>query len=185
MAQEKPTATIDRFLRDEAATAALGAALADALLDLAAPIERQGLAIGLSGDLGAGKTALVRALLRRCGVQGSVKSPTYALLEPYEVSRLHLYHFDFYRFKVPEEFLDRGFGEYFGPAAVCLVEWPEQAGAFLPPCDLQLTLQVDPAAAAGATMEPGRRVTIKAYTELGAQCLERIDHPSSPVHGAA
>jgi tRNA threonylcarbamoyladenosine biosynthesis protein TsaE len=178
-------AKIVRSLRDEAATAALGAALAEALRALAPQIAAQGLTVGLSGDLGAGKTALVRALLRQCGVTGSVKSPTYALLEPYELSSLNLYHFDFYRFKVPEEFLDRGFGEIFGPAAVCLVEWPERAGDYLPQRDLQITLQVEPIEQAPEPTEPGRKATIEAQTELGKQCLELIESPSPPARDGA
>jgi len=149
-------------LNDETATAALGAALADALLD---PPEAGGLVIGLNGDLGAGKTTLVRALLRRAGVTGPVKSPTFALLEPYEVSRLHLYHFDFYRFKNPREFLDCGFSEFFGPGAICLVEWPERAGAYLTTADLHIGLHV---------LDSGRSAVIGANTESGERCLHRL-----------
>lgn len=178
-------AKIERILPEEAATAALGAALADALRVLAPQIAQRGLTVGLSGDLGAGKTSLVRALLRRCGVTGSVKSPTYALLEPYELSSLNLYHFDFYRFKVPEEFVDRGFAEIFGPTATCLVEWPERAGDYLPQRDLQVTLQVEPTGGAPGAAEPARRVTLEALTELGKRCLDLIDPPPSPPHAAA
>ena len=106
-------------LSDEAATNALGAALAGTL----AP----GMVVWLDGDLGAGKTTLVRALLRALGHAGPVKSPTYTLVELYSVSSLYLYHFDFYRFNDPEEFDDAGLGEYFRKDAVCLVEWPDKA----------------------------------------------------------
>lgn len=154
-----------QVLPDESAMMALGAALSDAFARLRAQIDEGGIAIGLSGDLGAGKTTLVRALLRRAGVAGAVKSPTYALLEPYEVSRLHFYHFDFYRFKHPQEFADGGFAEFFGPGAVCLVEWPERAGDELPQLDLQLHLQVT---------DQGREAYLDARTQIGAKCVEMI-----------
>jgi tRNA threonylcarbamoyladenosine biosynthesis protein TsaE len=91
-----------------------------------------GVVVWLDGDLGAGKTTLVRALLRACGHTGPVKSPTYTLVEIYVISRIYWYHFDFYRFNFPEEFLDAGLGEYFRDDAVCLVEWPEKAVGYLP-----------------------------------------------------
>jgi tRNA threonylcarbamoyladenosine biosynthesis protein TsaE len=122
----------DLKLPDEAATVALGAALATGI----AP----GRVLHLSGDLGAGKTTLVRGLLRRLGYAGRVKSPTYTLVEPYKVSRLHLYHFDFYRFKDRSEWLSSGFREYFDGTAACIVEWPERAAGLLAPPDLSITL---------------------------------------------
>jgi tRNA threonylcarbamoyladenosine biosynthesis protein TsaE len=160
-------------LADAQATTALGGALGDALLALADDISQQGMAVGLMGDLGAGKTALVRALLRRAGVAGTIKSPTFALLEPYELSRLHFYHFDFYRFKAPEAFIERGFSEYFAPGAVCLVEWPERAGDYLPPLDLEVHLKVE-----GAGLrddEPGRSARLAARTGIGQRCLDRLE----------
>src|SRR3990172_5646957 len=118
-------------LAEEAATLALGAALARG----AAP----GTVLYLSGDLGAGKTTLVRGLLRALGYAGRVKSPSYTLLETYVVSRLHLYHFDFYRFKDREEWVSSGFREHFNPESLCIVEWPERAAGLLAPPDLHLT----------------------------------------------
>jgi len=160
-----PSSTRSYTLASEQATIALGRALAPALEAVRDGIRAQGLAIGLTGDLGAGKTTAVRALLRALGVQGAVKSPTFALLEPYEVSRLNLYHFDFYRFKNPKEFLDGGFSEYFGPGCVDLVEWPERAGAYLPALDLDVVLQVT------AT---GRSARLTAHTEIGSTCLKQL-----------
>lgn len=121
-------------LPDEAATLALGAALAAGV--------RPGLVLYLSGELGAGKTTLVRGLLRALGHPGRVKSPTYTLVEPYAVSRLHLYHFDFYRFKDETEWVSSGFREYFNPDTLCVVEWPEKAAGLLAPADLVVTLQI-------------------------------------------
>lgn len=144
-------------LADEAATRALGARLARAI--------EPGLFIYLHGDLGSGKTTLARGLLRGLGFQGRVKSPTYTLVELYTVSRLNLYHFDFYRFRDPKEWRDAGFSEYFGNTSVCLVEWPEKAGALLPAADLDIALGF-----AG----DGRDLEIRAATESGKACLSRL-----------
>src|SRR6185369_5804874 len=119
-------------LSDEAATLRLGAALAAD----AAP----GRTLHLRGELGAGKTTLVRGLLHALGHAGRVKSPTYTLVEPYCLSRLNFYHFDFYRFKDRSEWLSSGFREHFNPLSLCVVEWPERAGDLLPAPDLDIQL---------------------------------------------
>jgi tRNA threonylcarbamoyladenosine biosynthesis protein TsaE len=119
-------------LPDEAATLRLGEAFAPG----AAP----GLALHLHGELGAGKTTLVRGLLRGLGYQGRVKSPTYTLVEPYVDLRLNLYHFDFYRFKDRSEWLSSGFREHFNPESLCIVEWPERAGDLIAAPDLDIHL---------------------------------------------
>ena len=151
-----------RFLPDEAATLAFGAALAQAL--------KPGLVIFLMGDLGAGKTTLTRGVLRALGYGGKVKSPTYTLVELYTVSSLYLYHFDFYRFADPQEWEDAGFREYFNAETVCLVEWPEKAGDFLPVPDLQIQLEVE---------QNGRSLHVHAETEAGKQCLARLNSGTS------
>jgi len=127
-----PDVTAVFELPDEAATQQMGEKLA--------PLLQPGLVVYLEGDLGAGKTTLSRALIRALGHTGPVKSPTYSLVEVYVISSLYLYHFDFYRFESPEEFLDAGFDEYFNDASVCLVEWPERAEGCVPPADLRLRL---------------------------------------------
>lgn len=160
---DEPTFAL--MLADEQATTALGAAIADALRNMTGAIEQAGISIAIAGELGSGKTSLVRALLRRLGVTGAVKSPTFALLEPYEVSRLHLYHFDFYRFKNPREFVESGFSELFQPGSICLVEWPERAGRYLPTADLSIRLTV---------LDSGRSALIGANTMIGERCLEQI-----------
>lgn len=148
-------------LNDEAGTLALGAALARAL----AP----GLTIYLHGDLGAGKTTLTRALLHAAGYSGHVKSPTYTLAEPYQVTiagqPLEVIHFDLYRMSGPEEFLDAGFREHFNQEKVCIVEWPEKAEGVLPPPDIAVLLSV-----AGQ----GRHVELQALSDKGLQCLDRL-----------
>ena len=149
---------ISRYLAADADTLALGAALA--------PHVAAGMVIYLSGELGAGKTTLARGVLRGLGHTGSVKSPTFALVEPYNLSRLYLYHFDFYRFTISGELAEAGFREYFRPDAICLVEWPENAAGMLPRADLKIEL-----AAAGS----GRQVEITPGTEAGRLCLERFN----------
>ncbi|MDR1660884.1 MAG: tRNA (adenosine(37)-N6)-threonylcarbamoyltransferase complex ATPase subunit type 1 TsaE [Azoarcus sp.] len=144
-------------LADEAATLALGARFADAL----AP----GLKIWLEGELGSGKTTLARGILRALGHAGTVKSPTYTLLEAYTVSRIALYHFDFYRLTNPEEFLDAGFDEYFAGAGVCLVEWPRQAAPYLGAPDVVVAF---------TPRDGGRTVTIQARTKAGRICTRRL-----------
>jgi tRNA threonylcarbamoyladenosine biosynthesis protein TsaE len=121
-------------LPDAAATERLGAWLAAGI----AP----GRVVHLRGDLGAGKTTLVRGLLHALGHAGRVKSPTYTLVEPYTLSRLDLYHFDFYRFHDRSEWLDSGFREYFSADTACIVEWPERADGLLAPPDLQIRLEI-------------------------------------------
>lgn len=100
-----------------------------------------GLQIHLSGDLGAGKTTLVRGLLRGLGVSGPVKSPTYTLVEPYRVARLWIYHIDLYRLGDPAELELIGFSDYCRPGAVCCLEWPERGRGWLPPADILLRLR--------------------------------------------
>jgi tRNA threonylcarbamoyladenosine biosynthesis protein TsaE len=153
-----PDVTAVFLLPDEAASGCLGAALATAL--------RPGLVIFLEGDLGTGKTTLVRAAIRALGYGGPVKSPTYSLVEVYVISSLYLYHFDFYRFESPEEFLDAGLAEYFNQNAICLVEWPERATGCVPAPDLRLCLRH-----AGA----GRLLKATALTAEGAACLNALN----------
>lgn len=144
-------------LPDEAATLALGSALSQTL----AP----GLVIWLEGDLGSGKTTLVRGVLRGLGYGGNVKSPTFTLVELYAISSLNLHHFDFYRFSQPEEYLDAGLDEYFQGGAICLVEWPDKAGEYLAPADLRIAL---------AIADTGRRADFVSLTEAGYACLSRL-----------
>jgi len=160
-----PVDSSEFALADESATARLGEALARAVESNAPAIARTGLVVALAGDLGAGKTSVVRAMLRALGVTGTVRSPTFTLVEPYVVSSLNFYHFDFYRLADPEEFSFAGFRDMFGPASVCLIEWPDKAAGSLPQADLRIALRV-----AGE----GRHASVAAATELGAACLQRI-----------
>lgn len=124
--------------------------------------------IHLKGDLGAGKTTFARALLRACGVTGRIKSPSYALLESYKVSNLYLYHLDFYRFSKAQDWEDAGFRDILQKQALVLIEWPEQAGAQLPPPDVELSL---------AHADAGRQARLVAYSEKGRTWLTSLTLP--------
>ena len=166
----QPTLTLE--LPDEHATDRLGQALAhlaaalkpDALGKLL-PDASAGGRIYLKGDLGAGKTALVRAFLRQCSISGRIKSPSYALLESYEVSNLYLYHLDFYRFSENADWLDAGFRDLFKNNALILIEWPERAGSLLSDPDLLIELSY-----AGL----GRIATLSAYSEKGLSWINAL-----------
>lgn len=138
----------------------------------------------LQGDLGAGKTTLVRHLLRALGVRGRIKSPTYAVVEPHsamdcpvmpEGEPLSVWHFDFYRFDDPREWEDAGFRELFASPGLKLVEWPERAGEFLPAVDLQIDIQPDDM---NAHIDPehdsARAVRATALTLTGQRLLEAL-----------
>lgn len=142
------------YLPDPDATMRSGAALARGLSG--------GMIVTLSGELGAGKTTLVRGLLHGLGWTGPVKSPTYTLVEHYPISSLYLYHFDFYRFDEPAEWEDSGFAEYFRPDALCVIEWPERVRGMLPPADVALTLRYQGA---------GRELLLEAGTPAGNACV--------------
>ena len=154
-------------LADPDATLAAGARLAREL--------RAGMIVTLSGDLGAGKTTLVRGCLRKMGWTGAVKSPTYTLVEHYPFSSIYFYHFDFYRFDDPGEWDTAGLADCFRDDSICMVEWPERVGSSLPSPDLALTLahHLDPTI-------PGRSLTLYAHTKTGERCLNAIIAAPAP-----
>ena len=146
-------------LPDESHTQALAATLARS------PVLAN-VVIALHGDLGAGKTTLVRHLLRALGVQGRIKSPTYAGVEPHETAQLATWHFDFYRFDDPREWEDAGFRDIFASPGLKLAEWPEKAAALTPPADLAIHIE--------AMDETERKVTLRAGTATGRSLLQGL-----------
>lgn len=119
--------------------------------------------IELHGELGAGKTTLVRHLLHALGVQGRIKSPTYAVVEPHEVAGLNIWHFDFYRFHDPREWEDAGFRDIFASRGLKLAEWPEKAAQHIPRADLVIKIEV--------MSDESRQVSLTAQTPLGLELL--------------
>lgn len=159
-AAERHEAIVEtRVLPDESATQALAAVLA------AQPSLRNAF-IELHGNLGAGKTTLVRHLLKALGVAGRIKSPTYAVVEPHEVPGLNIWHFDFYRFSDPREWEDAGFRDLFASPGLKLAEWPEKAVGLLPVADLAIELQVQ--------ADESRLALLTARTPTGAALLQGL-----------
>lgn len=149
--------SLDLYLPDADAQTALGARLAGFLPSR--------LMVTLEGDLGTGKTTLVRGILRGLGHAGPVRSPTFTLVEPYELDRARIYHMDLYRLSDPEELEYLGLRDMAGEEAVLLVEWPERGAGALPPVDLAIDLDYQP---------PGRRAVLTARSETGARLVAAL-----------
>jgi tRNA threonylcarbamoyladenosine biosynthesis protein TsaE len=142
---------------DEKAMVALGGDLARAM---EAPM-----VVYLEGELGMGKTTLARGVARALGHQGAVKSPTYTLVEPYELGEITLYHFDLYRLGDPEELEFMGIRDYFDAHSIALVEWPACGRGFLPPPDLLVRIE---------RLGSGRQLSVEAHSHRGVECLGRL-----------
>jgi tRNA threonylcarbamoyladenosine biosynthesis protein TsaE len=119
--------------------------------------------IALHGELGAGKTTLVRHLLHALGVTGRIKSPTFTLVEPYQAGPLSIWHFDFYRFDDPHEWIEAGLRDLFAGPGLKLAEWPEKATPYIPRADLAIKME--------AMSDRSRRVQLSAATRLGQELL--------------
>jgi tRNA threonylcarbamoyladenosine biosynthesis protein TsaE len=142
---------------DEEAMVACGARLA--------AVAEASLVIFLEGDLGMGKTTFSRGFIRALGHRGAVKSPTYTLVEPYELGKRQVYHFDLYRLGDAEELEFMGIRDYFTGEAICLVEWPERGIGALPPADIRIKIERE---------GTGRRLLLCANTILGKSVLVRL-----------
>lgn len=151
----------EKFFSDEVATIAFGRELALVLKQS----PNFGAVIYLTGELGAGKTTLCRGLMRGFSYDGAVKSPTYTIVEPYELSTVNVYHFDLYRLSVPEEFKYLGIDDYFKTENICLIEWASRGGAFVPKADLEIELN---------SLAGGRQSFCVSGSEKGRDILKRL-----------
>ncbi|MFY8350385.1 tRNA (adenosine(37)-N6)-threonylcarbamoyltransferase complex ATPase subunit type 1 TsaE [Pseudoalteromonas sp. SSM20] len=147
----------DCFLADENATVAMGTKLSQVI--------DKGAVIFLHGNLGAGKTTLTRGVVQGFGHTGNVKSPTYTLVEPYELAEQNIYHFDLYRLADPEELEFMGIRDYFENNSVCLIEWPEKGAGMLAQADLEITMEY---------VESARKITISANTDNGITIINKL-----------
>lgn len=151
------SANINRFLSTEEDTFSFSAALAKAIDD--------GAIIFMQGQLGAGKTTFTRGFLRALGIQDKIKSPTYTLVEPYEIANKNIFHFDFYRLHDANELEHLGLREYFAQQNICIIEWPEIAMSLIPEPDLICLLQI---------ANNGREIKMSAHTPRGEKIIKRL-----------
>ena len=157
------TGQLDIIAPDEASMVACGAQLAAAC--------EPGLIVFLRGELGMGKTTLSRGFIQSLGHTGAVKSPTYTLVEPYQLGEWQVYHFDLYRLGDPQELEFMGIRDYFDDESICLVEWSERGKGVLPPADLVITIE---------QQGLGRALAFSATTALGKAVIARMQNPEAP-----
>lgn len=157
---------IELPLQDATDTEALGIKLAPLLTDVRL--------VTFAGELGSGKTTLVRGILRGLGYEGTVKSPTFTLIEPYSLGEREVYHFDLYRMQKAEEleFIDAR--EILQSGGLCLIEWPERGRGFLLPAELNVTIH---------KVKQGRMVRLEINTEYSAVLSDRLRHALEPLSG--
>lgn len=157
MSVEAVTIPVTIKAPDEAAMISCGARLAAAA--------EPSLVIYLTGDLGMGKTTLSRGFIQGLGHRGAVKSPTYTLVEPYQLGEWLVHHFDLYRLGDAEELEFIGIRDYFDGGAICLVEWPERGDGALPPADIRIKIELEGS---------GRCLLLYADTLLGKRVVARL-----------
>lgn len=160
MNQQVTQTSVSVFAKDELATERLGTLFFE--------VCQKGM-IYLSGDLGAGKTCFSRGLIRKAGYGGTVKSPTYTLLEAYELPTANIYHFDLYRLQDEEELLFLGCDDYFSANNLCLVEWPEKAEGVLPLADIKIRIE-----RAKQQACQGRLLSFVANSATGQQVVDKL-----------
>jgi tRNA threonylcarbamoyladenosine biosynthesis protein TsaE len=156
----EPINQMQILLEDEQKMQVFGEKIAQVIGQINAP-----LLILLNGDLGAGKTTLSRGILKGLGHRGAVKSPTYTLVEPYDLEVGKVFHFDLYRLVDPEELYDIGFNDYLSESQLCMIEWPDKGGSLLPKADISLQINSN---------GTGRQVILTAQTSLGSQCVNEL-----------
>lgn len=152
---------LEYFLADEEATIAMGAAIAKVVKTRL----KKGIVVFLNGDLGAGKTTLTRGFVRGMGHQGNVKSPTYTLVEPYDLADWQVYHFDLYRLSDPEELEYMGIRDYFEDNCCCFIEWPERGVGLLAKEDIIINI---------AYIDEQRNISLTASTPKGVELLNAL-----------
>ncbi|MBU3605322.1 tRNA (adenosine(37)-N6)-threonylcarbamoyltransferase complex ATPase subunit type 1 TsaE [Polynucleobacter sp. MWH-Creno-3A4] len=169
--QASPQASLKQYCRQEAETASLAKQLAISIAQWILATPTGHLNIALEGDLGAGKTTLARYLIQGLGHEGKVKSPTYTLCEPYELTShqkaFTAHHFDLYRMRDPLEWQEAGFAEYFDVPGFCLIEWPEKAEGTIPAFDIQIQLMA-------GEQENERTISLNAFSAEGKKILKNI-----------
>ncbi|OOF88505.1 tRNA (adenosine(37)-N6)-threonylcarbamoyltransferase complex ATPase subunit type 1 TsaE [Rodentibacter ratti] len=153
---------LTRYIPDESTMLRFGKKLADTILSCHA---KRAVILYLNGDLGAGKTTLTRGMVQGLGFQGKVKSPTYTLVEEYDIAGKMIYHFDLYRLADPEELEFMGIRDYFAKDAICLIEWAEKGKGILPPADLLVNIDY---------YDDARNMTLVAQNALGEQILQQL-----------
>jgi len=151
-------ASIYSIVKNETQMIHFGEALADAC--------KGGEIIFLHGELGTGKTTLVRGFMRKLGYKGAVKSPTYTLVEQYDSQDNTIYHFDLYRLANAEELEYMGIRDYFNGSAICLIEWPQQGRGYLPEADVDISIAY--------SEEGGRQVETQSVSERGVSVCEKL-----------
>ena len=156
--QKAESPPVNYELADEEATVALAGKLAQHC--------HQGMVIYLEGDLGAGKTTFSRGFIQQLGHVGNVKSPTYTLVEPYEIAGWRVFHFDLYRLSDPEELEFMGIRDYFDSDCICLIEWPDKGAGLLAPADLHISIEFS---------QTGRVLFMQPKSAKGSNLLSQLN----------
>ncbi len=159
---DQSISSVSFHLSDEVATVSMGKKIAAAVKNEL----KQGIVVYLNGDLGAGKTTLTRGFVQGMGHKGNVKSPTYTLVEPYELEEWNVYHFDLYRLADPEELEFMGIRDYFNQNCCCFVEWPEKGNGMLAKADVLINI---------AYYGEERELEMLAKTPLGATLVQTLN----------